>query len=94
MGFYSRFSLSKDGKTVGFGNQEPGNGSVVALRGDILAVKIAGHSYWSGNYMPRSYAPAEYIVFRMYEQKWVDGQLEGKLDIIVRFPVKTRKKKE
>lgn len=57
---------------------------------EVIVIKVPGRTYWTGHFMPRGYAGAEFQVFKIREEKQ-DGLL---VDFLFSFPVSTPKKKE
>ncbi len=63
--------------------------TVVDKNRRTMVVKIPGHSYWFGNYMPRSYAKAEYKVLGIIEDRSTDQHIDVDAVTLVDVPVKS-----
>ena len=57
---------------------------IIKIEGDILTIKIKGHSYWSAH-SEQSYQPAEYRVYK------IDGEIDNTMELIqlTTFPVRS-----
>ena len=62
-GYFSR--IGTDGITQQGVDRGPKPGTIMAENAKYIIVKWPGHTYWVGNYMPRSYAPTEYTTFEI-----------------------------
>ena len=57
---------------------------------DVVAVKVAGHTAWTGRFTPREYIPVSYEVYKMAGITYRDnGTMDGTLERIIDFPVRS-----
>ena len=78
----SRITITREGDQLVAQRHgiEPSEGKVVRWTREAIALKIAGHKYWSGHFMPRSYAPPSIVVYT-FRQEHVHRVSSGHWDI-------------
>lgn len=62
-------SIDMERKQVAVSGIDQPKATIVKLEGDILTIKVPGHSYWVGLDMPKGYAKAVYQVYSILDVK-------------------------
>jgi len=70
------------------GTETPAATSVHKVNKDTLVLKVPGHTYWTGLYQKRGYAPAEYIIYDIKSSTRYEFRTAYDVSERVRFPVR------
>jgi len=94
------FTIRKDKQIVSLSGIDQPDGEIVGRSqygaiapGDLIAIKVPGHKYWSQ--LPpgptHSYAPAEFQILRIDETEDIGEVLHCKGEVVLRFLARKEK---